>query len=343
MLPTHTFLTETSQISPEWLEKILRPREGNSRVTIRRTEIVKELYPAYSRAACLLKVVYDANPGGLPEAFFFKIGHRPAEAEFFQKFAPRTNSPALVTCYHAECADELGMCNLLFEDLSASHTSLPDESHIEKFHLLNMAEILAGIHRQWWDHDDLRPGQPGIDDLPGFIWNNTREKLASFFKDSGDALTAEDRRLYERIFAASPLPAWSGRIHQHRWVTLSHGDPHFWNFLWPVRENLSPRIVDWGLWHVNLPAYDVAYFLALHTIPDQRRQMEKEILQHYLDTLSIYGYGWDELVADYRLSIYQQTIWPVFFHDFTPREGWLALVKNILSAFTDWNCEELLA
>ena len=93
---------------------------------------------------------------------------------------------------------------------------------------------------------------------------------------------------------------------------------------------------------MNLPAYDVAYFLALHTIPEQRRQVEKEILEHYLETLSIPGYGWDELVTDYRLSIIHQTIWPVFFHDFTPKEGWLALVKRVMLAFEDWGCEELL-
>jgi thiamine kinase-like enzyme len=329
MLPSKKFLTETSQISAEWLEMILRTGDGNEQAAIRRTEIIRELYPPYSHAACVLKAEYSANPGGLPETFFFKIGHRPSEADFHQKFAPRTDSPALVTCYHSECADELGLSNLLLEDLSASHTSLVDEMHVHEVHLMNMAETLAVIHRQWWEHPDLKPGQPGLDDLPGFVWQNTREKLASFFIVSGDALTTEHRRLYEHIFASLPLPAWTERIQQHRSVTLSHGDAKFQNFLWPVKGKPAPKLIDWGSWHVNLPAYDLAYFLALRTLPEQRRQVERKILQHYLETLCIEGYGLEELVTDYRLSIIQQTIWPVFFHDFTP-------------AFVDWNCEELL-
>lgn len=341
MSSTETFLTETNQITAEWLERILRAKD--EQVSVRQTEIIQELHPPYSHAACLLKVTYNANPSGLPETFFFKIGHRPSEADFHQKYATRTNSPALVPCYHAECANHLGMSNILLDDLSASHVSLSDESQMQKVHLMSMAEVLAGIHRQWWQHPDLQPGQPGLEDMIGFVWNGTRNKLNSFFKTAGDALTAEQRQVYERIFASLPLSAWTERIQRHRSVTLSHGDANLRNFLWPVDGKTTPKLIDWALWHVNLPTYDLSYFLALRTLPDLRRQVEKDVLQHYLETLRNDGYGWDELVYDYRLSIIQQTIWPVFFHDFVPRDSWRSLLQKIMSAFADWNCEELLS
>lgn len=341
MSSTETFLTETDQISAEWLEKILRVTD--ERVAIRQAEIVQELHPPYSHAACLLRAAYAANPGGLPVTFFFKIGHRPGEADFHQRFAPRTNSPALVTCYHAECANHLGMSNILLDDLSASHAILPDDEHVQKMHLMSMVETLAGIHRQWWQHADLQPGQPGLEDLMGFVWEGTCNKLDSYFNAAGDGLTAEQRRIYVRIFASLPLPAWTERIKQHQAVTLSHGDTNLRNFLWPLDGKPTPKLIDWALWHVNLPTYDLSYLLALRVNSEQRRQTEKEILRNYLQMLSIDGYGWNELANDYRLSIIQQTVWPVFFHDFAPKDSWLALLQKIMGAFTDWNCGELLS
>jgi hypothetical protein len=51
---------------------------------------------------------------------------------------------------------------------------------------------------------------------------------------------------------------------------------------------------------------DLAYLLALQWYPERRRGLEVPLFRRYHDELrrrGAAGYGWDDLRADYRLSV----------------------------------------
>ncbi len=96
------------------------------------------------------------------------------------------------------------------------------------------------------------------------------------------------------------------------------------------------------MWQIDLPTYDLSYLLALRTAPELRGEIEKRLLEQYHEALGVEKYSFTQLTKDYRLSILFQTIWPVFFHSFTPKDIWMPLYHHIMQAFDDWECEELL-
>jgi hypothetical protein len=89
--------------------------------------------------------------------------------------------------------------------------------------------------------------------------------------------------------------------------TLLHGDPHWWNFLYPHEQTTgTTRILDWGSWRIGVATNDLAYMLALQWYPERRWRLERPLLEHYHQRLiagGVTGYGWDALWRDYRLSV----------------------------------------
>jgi len=125
-------------------------------------------------------------------------------------------------------------------------------------------------------------------------------------------------------------------------VTAVHGDVHTGNLALPVNHSGSAKLLDWSLWHIDLPTYDLSYLPALRTAPELRGKIEKRLLERYHEALDEKKHTFAQLTEDYHLSILFQMIWPVFFHSFTPKDIWIPLYYNIMQAFDDWECEELL-
>ena len=245
----------------------------------------------------------------------------------------------------ARFANELGQSNLLYDDISETHAPPLPMLPTDQPTTLKLVEILASLHRQWWEHPDLRRDGAYakiLDDLPTFVLNQVVPQFASFADMMGDRLSDKRRRWYERILAALPHPLWRARMAEHRAVTLVHGDAHVWNFLLPKQPADSILLIDWELWHVNLPTYDLAYMLALRMFPERRARIEQDILRHYHAHLNIPGYTWQDLLNDYRLAVVYQTIWPIFWHRFVATEVWFQFWEDIMSAFEDLGCEELV-
>jgi hypothetical protein len=67
-----------------------------------------------------------------------------------------------------------------------------------------------------------------------------------------------------------------------RW-TLLHGDAHHWNVLHPrLPEDGDPVWIDWQLWRVGLPAFDVAWMLGMNSQPGWRAKHEGAAVAAYL-------------------------------------------------------------
>lgn len=340
------FITQTDEITAHWLTQILSGSGALTSGAVERAEIVRELNPPMSVAACIVHVKYSADAtGNLPERFFFKIGRRPPEVAFYQHIAPRLHNMPVVHCYHAHFANKLGISNLLFDDISESHYMLRGGLPATREVSLRLATMLAALHRQWWQHPDLAPNgrhAPILDNLTGFVLKQVQAQFSEFVDLCADRLSDKRRRWYERILAGWPFPLWQSRLAQHRGVTLVHGDTHAGNFSFPHDATRPIFLLDWGLWHINLPTYDLAYMLALRMYPERRARMEDEMLEQYHAALDLDDYDVAQLREDYRLSVVYHTLWPIFWHRFTPDSIWFQHLEQIMSAFDDLGCEELL-
>jgi aminoglycoside phosphotransferase (APT) family kinase protein len=150
--------------------------------------------------------------------------------------------------------------------------------------------------------------------------------------------------VYERVFASSLAP-WT-RLAVPRALTVAHGDAHAWNFLFSRDGNGAAVLIDWQLWHVDVGARDLAFFMALHWYPSRRRELEQALVRHYHDRIGecgVSGYAFDELWLDYRRCVVRNLTIPVLFwsRGMAP-EGWWHRLECAVAAFLDLGCEELL-
>jgi hypothetical protein len=172
------------------------------------------------------------------------------------------------------------------------------------------------------------------------------ETVDAFVEAMGDRLTAERRVLYQRIGTEVP-PRLVARHVTGRNLTLTQGDVHLGNFLYPrdpARD--GARIIDWKRAGVTIGANDLAYMMALYWYPAIRTEREQRLLRHYLERLRISGvteYGWDDLWADYRLCVLRQFFEAVW--GWSVRQNtmiWWNHLERITQAIQQLGCMELL-
>ena len=305
-----------------------------------------------------VRITYGDGQGHGPSHVFFKsqregideqwrkLGRK--EVTFYSLVAAATPTGLLPRCYDAVVEPD-GLWHLLLEDLTASHEALtewPLPPPIDKLDAVVAAH--ARFHAAWWDHERLGVSVGAFSDESGGL----DRFLAAFPKDFavfadrlGDRLSAERRRIYERLIAAAP--GLLDRYRSHRNLSLVHGDAHVWNALLPRSGGLDDvKLIDWDGWRVDTASDDLAYMLALQFHADWRRQYERESLRRYHDVLvacGVSGYSFDALWEDYRNSVLWQIATPVWQanHALLPVIWWNNL-ERIMSAVHDLGCLELL-
>src|SRR5438105_10176315 len=88
------------------------------------------------------------------------------------------------------------------------------------------------FHAFWWDHARLGVSVGAFADDAGALERHLAsfpKEVATFADRLGDRLSAERRRIYERLVDAAPR--LSARYRSHRDMTIIHGDAHVWNAL----------------------------------------------------------------------------------------------------------------
>jgi hypothetical protein len=137
-------------------------------------------------------------------------------------------------------------------------------------------------------------------------------------------------------------------------MTLIHGDPNPSNILSPNNPNGKTYIIDrqpfkWSLTHW-LGVYDIAYMIVPFWSVNDRRTLEKDMIQHYHQSLVKFGvkdYSFENCLEDYKLciahGIYTAIEWGTDEKSIIDmRWLWQIQLKRSLIAFTDWKCDELL-
>lgn len=147
---------------------------------------------------------------------------------------------------------------------------------------------LAQLHAHYWNDHNLLKTHRWLNGLGQSIENHLGTLMAVPLMKRGLSLAgsrvpkklhasalryAADRRRITRMLASGT-------------PTLVHHDCHPGNLFWMQSE---PGFLDWQLVRMGEGLSDVAYFLATALTPESRRQHEKQLLQHYLTSLSQHG------------------------------------------------------
>jgi hypothetical protein len=296
------------------------------------------------------------------------------EVDFYSELAPVIGCPPLIKCYDAALDEDTGRSHVLMEDLMDTH-SQPDQKTPPSFELSKLAvEAVANVHRVWWNHSIAdsshhpglaKPRPPLLRQEGSFrnsdlgaaesaVVNNARrfdeEWLANFVADlttnvaefrKAANLTSDQDRLYAQMLDRAPT-IW-GRLLEPKGLTVTHGDLHWWNFLYPNDTSRdSVRLFDWQLWHVDVGARDLAFLLALGGFAEPRPEIEEDLLRAYHTALDVEDYSFESLMHDYRSSAIRNLNIPIIFWKQKKHYStWQDALRRACDAYVRLGCDEL--
>jgi hypothetical protein len=336
------FITSTSQITPQWLNDVLRAGGILTNPTIETVEVDRSQASTGDSARVILKYS-SSEPDRGPASLIVKICRLENEPAFYRHIAPTLPNVYLVPAYATDFTNRDSIGYLILEDLSSTHRLLARNTLPTADETLAAVSALAELHATWWDHPDLEGNISAIAlDIPGLLFASASDNFASFVDEAGDDLPAIHRSLFESLLSRSGVQLSKGPDRKrHR--SIVHGDAHMWNVLFP-RDPQRHSVVwfDWAVWHVNLAISDFSY-LCVVMPRDWRQEHEKVLLRHYLGTLRRQGidYGWQDMWMDYRITALEQSLWPVFWFA-RGRPFWRRCLRNSIHAAEDLNLVELL-
>jgi hypothetical protein len=343
-----------NDVTPHWLTARLKDHGVLSSGAV--TKVTAHRTNDWNMArSARVAVAYDgdANPDA-PRSLFVKIMEAPdpyadfipGEVAFYNE--PLPDTLPLAQCYGAARDPETGMTHVLLEDLSETHvhSQWPLPPSIPRCEAAVTA--LARIHGYWWKGDVSASDEFGIDrrlKLETFA-SHLPNLVAEFLDFVGEAVP-EDRQEIVRSVCRQLPDLLNRRLFGGKPITRNHGDPHFWNIMFPRDPSRHGCVfIDWEDWQYNPPAFDLAYMIALHWYPDHRARHEEHLLRVYHNALLgeiSGGYSWDDLMADYRLGHLHNFIVPLFQLNMgEPGEGWWPHVERLFLSYEDLDCGALL-
>lgn len=342
-------------VTTERMTRIVQKTDPSLLVDSVRILLSKQL--PYSTVARLSLSFASDNMGAVPPELFLKIvlhdavdpavGAATAEVDFYKRVAPSMPTPPTLRCFDAATDDQRGRSHLLFNDLYETH-SQPKENTASNVHdSLAAIEALARCHARWWN--DSRVGMEigklmSAADLAAFIANLERT-VQGFLDAFAKIITSGQRSAYRSMLDKADF-IW-GRLTNRAGLTITHGDCHWWNFLFPYEPAGDVYLIDWHLWHLDLGARDLAFLLALGGFAEPRPQLEDQLLGRYHEVLvksGVANYSFNELVEDYRWSAIRNLNIPVIFWSQGKHVSTVqTTLRRAFESFERLGCRQLIA
>lgn len=267
------------------------------------------------------------------------------ELVFYRQLAPALSSPPIVRCL-ATALPNSEVQWLILEDLRSSHSNPPWPKRPSNKQLHEAVAVLARFHAHWWEAPTLGStvGELHTEASLRTMLYDITANLPGFVNDLREDLPLADRLELEKVFNSSLRP-WL-RLVEPRALTVTHGDAHTWNFLYPRSRQGMPYLIDWQLWHLDVGARDLAFMIGLHWDRRVRQQLELSLLHLYHEELvsaGISNYSFDDLLLDYRRCLVRNLTFPIIFWSRGwARESWRYRLDCALAAYRDFAGVELL-
>lgn len=348
------------QITPGWINRILRPVLGGARVESLSVERHSAGTSVRARIRLRYSVISDA--AHLPATIFVKStptlvtrvgnglsGTAPTEAGFYNELRRRFELEAPRGYYSATEARSCRAIHLL-EDLVATRqaTFCEPTTPITRQQAELMVEQLALLHARGTKLDLADERNPAwLRTYPqwwqaiGSISAIRRYHLRGQRRADDEGLTpwrlvGRGQQLW-RSFEASV------DAHHRLPRTLIHGDPHLGN--WYVTGQGRMGLCDWQCVSVGHWSRDLSYALASALTVDQRRDWEHDLIDGYLDRLA--SAGGEDLSRAQAWTLYRQQLvgalamWtttlfpPRFLPAMQPKATSSEMLRRILTAIDD--------
>lgn len=363
-----------TQLSPEWLTQTLQQAGVLPQGYVATVQERKNA--AFNSHMLHLTLSYSEDaPSTAPRFLVYKTNLQTqwakeagrAEVAFYRQVGALPDHPRItVPCYAAEYDPSTGDSYLLLLDFSDTHHApltrdqqlTPGDNLPTDADAAAVVDTLARFHAYWWEHPRL-----GTETFAIAHWFQDDESYIGYMQKrstafhelmiaESDWFPAEAAEVYESVLAGMPHlweRYWRPRIATLRHLTLTHGDSYFANFLCPDDgETHNTYLIDWQSPETLWAASDLANLMATFWTWEQREENRREerLLHRYhegLKAAGVIGYGWDDLVRDYRLAIIDWLLVPLQDRrDGSRKEYWWHKMQCLIKAFEDWQCERLL-
>lgn len=163
----------------------------------------------------------------------------------------------------------------------------PDDA-LSKSQAFLVIDQLARLHAQFWNK---------VDNNPSYQW--LAGPIRSLEDNLGTALAVPlMKRGLAKAGIVVPKAMHSPSLH-YAWhrrkimnflsqgpQTIVHHDCHSGNLFW---NNNQPGFLDWQMIRIGEGVSDLAYFMATSLEPSTRRNYETQLIQHYIQSLAVYG------------------------------------------------------
>jgi Ser/Thr protein kinase RdoA (MazF antagonist) len=350
--PNLSVIGDAPWLTPAWLTEQMGKR---GILTVGEVATVEERpLPLNSGAAqfCCLDIGYTGGGADGPRQCLMKVGRPERESwnlrelAFYDVVGDGPHHSSVVDCYGAHHDASSRRTFLLLEDHGGSRHMTqypvpPDLSACER-----AVDTLASFHAAWWENPLFADSRfdPWSEERARSINEQVfRPAAEDFLVQISDRLSARRRALLSRY--ADRFASILGPRFGDGGLTLVHEDAHLWNFLIPDDPNAQVHIVDWQMWDVDLPVWDLVYMVALHWFPERRARYERPLLDRYLHGLQSAGidFSRQRLMEDYRLMVLRSLCVPILGHAWgIPADIWWNHLERSYLAIEDWDAEELL-
>lgn len=342
--PPNGLIPETpEQLTPSWLATVFT-RYGFSAAIESIDFRPIEANPLTSQILRVVPRVQDETTGFAPPLVWKRSladpeARRPfhrgyaTEVAFYRDLAPHLGV-RVPRCFAAAYDDDSGAHVLLLEEVKGTRGDYiegvtPDQA-------ATVLHELARLHVTDWDDSNQRQPAPEFDRLEALV-ERWEPAAVPFLTRHVDNQAAERTRRYAGAVASlfSDLSAAP--------QTVTHGDAHQANAVFPDAPDARPVLLDWQGSHIDAPIRDVARFLVLGLTTEDRRAHEEALLDGYLAQLRKLGVPYQASRArnDYRTALLLQWGWAVIFFrlepnwDPTTRAAMPVLARRAAAAFDD--------
>lgn len=358
----NTIPTGPAELTPQWLTATLR--ESRALRTASVTRVQSEALGegrGFTGRVVRLRLDYDTPEDGAPRSLIVKLpaadptirtqlmefGLYEREIRFYAEIAASGGLP-VPRMYGGHVDVDAGTSILLLEDLEQARLGDNVGGCSDEDAYLTVAR-LARFHAAWWEHprlmqlEWLAPGDPDASQ------EACQSQLAPFLEKFGDLLTP-------RLHTLAPRLAATVAACERRWTapprTIVHRDFKLDNLIFGPPESAAPlTIIDWQLCSLGRGTADLAYFAAFCLGPEQRRSMERRMVEAYHATLlggGVHGYDLAQCWEDYRfatLTALQMVIVAGALLDMSSERGqalMATLIGRIDAILADHNVGDLL-
>lgn len=286
--------------------------------------------------------------GGLPSGK--RLGRREVEFYGFMEGLNVETSPNIPRCVCKEIDESGDRYFLVLEDLGETHYGYDamDFSRVETWEWT--VRSLAHFQRQF-------AGRLPADEVECKVGSDAGvEEYIQKLRGAFERFRADHTGLIDggilELLGESIEPLHAIEYDKQRGskankiTTVTHGDAHRRNFLYPRVKADWAVLVDWQFWNVGIGTYDLRHLLG-STVEREMRGHQQALVHCYYDAFTRdlgVDYPWEQCWDDYRKGVLDNLFMPVWQYTGFGWgiERWGETLRSAVENYYALGCEEIL-